>query len=172
MVCAQLVYQIFYDCGKDYQINIDNGAIWSNGIAEDSISISDLLIRDTANDAAHLRDNIENVIEYEYEIVDESMDELTKQLYHVLEGTDNLSFSDSNITNFSNMNNMINLNNLNKQGSLLGPATEFKKRCERLQEYFKINMPLEAMFISAGDMLNHAENLELIGTCDLYVKRS
>lgn len=157
MVCSQFVYQIFYDCGKDYQINIVNGNIWSNGKSENTISMPDLLSRDTVNYTSNLGDGIG------YETVDESMEELSEQLYHALEGAGNLSFS--------NTNNIIILNNLNKQNNISGPATEFIKKCKDLQKYLNSNMPLEAMFISAGDMLNHAENLELIGTCNLDVTR-
>lgn len=148
MVCAQLVYQIFNDCDEEYKIRIVNGAIWSNDNAEDYICIADLLKEDTLN---HKVDGIE------YEIIDESADELAKQLYHILEVGD----VDDSSFDLSNNSDIIE-----------GPAREFIKRCESLQKYLNKNMPLEAMFISAGDMLNHAENLELIGTCDLYVKRS
>ena len=149
MVCAQLVYQIFYDCGEDYKIQIVNGAIWSNDNAEDIICIADLVSEDAVN---HIEDDTEDY-DFEYE----TADELAKELYHILEAEDAV-------------NSLIDYSNYGD--TLAGPAGEFIKRCESLKNYLNMDLPLEAMFISAGDMLNHAENLELIGTCDLCVKRS
>lgn len=133
MVCSQLVYQCYRDCGGEYEIKIHNGDLQaSNGTAR----LIDLI--GTAQD--------ECLSEAEIPAVEHTDDELAKMLLAALEESAkedaDLSFADDN--------------------TLVSRARQFLERIEKLLEEADIDIPIDALFITPGDLLYHAENLEKI----------
>lgn len=140
MVCSQLVYQCYLDCGKDYKIKINNG-----------------LLQDTALNGIRLADIAENnLIDSFAETTETSeinldsvnSDDLARELFEALSDVDN----DEELLTESDL-----------MGTA-GKAKKFMNLLEDMLERLSIKMPLDALFVTPADLLSNAENLKQIST--------
>lgn len=142
MVCSQFVYQVYYDCGKDYQIRIHNESM--NTLKQDTgaVRLYDLCNQNftSANDAS-----VKN------RIIEESSDELIEQLYEALHPAD--------------LTNAVSLENFRTP-----PIIDlFSQKLHKLMEILDSDMPIDSLFVSPGDFVYHSENLENKG--ELLIER-
>lgn len=133
MVCSQLVYQCYYDCGKDYQIKIRDG-ILQDAHENGAVRLADLaqnVQEDFMMDAEPMPD------------IDQEM--LAQELYAAIEDAENNP--DARIL---------------EQSELMGTASKARKfldTLERILEVAAVDMPLASLFVTPNDLLVHAENL-------------
>lgn len=135
-VCSQYVYQVYYDCGVDYQIRIHNG--FTNEIIQtpEKIRLFDLCNQNCTFLAAS---------SYTNEKVTESPEELIRQLCKALDPRD--------------ISNVISVENLG-----VPPIVNlFSTKLQKLVDILSTDMPIDSLFVSPADFVYHAENLENIG---------
>lgn len=159
MVCSEFVYNVFYDCGKDYRIQIEDGCIWEGRLTDetdrtlrlfDSLSPENLNTDSFTNDTALLED--------ENTPAPENAKQLAQILYEALcqsetlPGTDN-TLPDENVSA--------------KFSQTVSAAEKFLSKLKYFLELVKCDLPLEAMFITPGDLAYHAVNLEKQRECSL-----
>lgn len=147
MMCSQLVYQCYYDCGEDYRIrirdgrlqaNLDNSSINTDG----SIRIVDLLdenIVEVAN-----QDMVASALPEQIDV-----EELAKELYESLEEA-------------SEVENDLLLDS-SELVAISSKAQKFLDLLEKILEKSSSEIPLPALFVTPADILEHAENLEKMG---------
>lgn len=165
MVCSQLVYQIFYDCGGEYRIQIVDGCLQSSPISKDisgSVCLCDLL-----PETKTMSDSIAAQIPAKekflspsttYPLTQNEMNELARELYTALCETSQhaLEISDS-LTETENPDMV----------STLSAAEHFLSKLKDFLELVKCDMPLHSMFITPGDLVYHAANLDQVDTLSL-----
>lgn len=138
MVCSQLVYQIYHDCGKDYRIKLKDGMLQKS----DSIRLIDMFddIPETPLTQAILADQIL-----------EDDDVLAQQLYEIMSKQQ----TDTEVLELADF------------AQLLHRGKEFLKLLEEFLKKAKSDIPVDALFVTPSDLLSHAKNLELIQTMEL-----
>lgn len=151
MVCSQLVYQIFNDCPEPYRIQIENGCVVpENDMGQQlGIRLYDMLTEENETGVWKALEITEDMASY---IEDEQY--LAKKLYEVLqqakeENTDSLTLKPG------------------KKEEVLDLAKHFVKGLEYFLKLCQCHMPLEALFVTPGDLVYHAKNLTQVGTLDL-----
>lgn len=140
MVCSQLVYQCYLDCGNDYKIRINNGLLQDQ--VSNGIRIADIIDDNKDTDFAEALDTSIT------DLGSVNSDELAKELYETLTVEDN---NDELLT----------------ETDLVGTAGKAKKfinLLEKLMDRLSIKIPLDALFVTPADLLNNAENLKQIST--------
>lgn len=140
MVCSQLVYQCYWDCGKDYKIEINGGLLQDT--ASNGIRLADIVEN---NDFDHFSNSLETS---EMNLDNINSDNLAKELYEAL--------SDDN-----------NDDELLVENDLIGTAhkaQQFMDLLEKLMNRLSIKMPLDALFVTPADLLRKADNLTQIST--------
>ena len=145
MICSQLVYQIYYDCGDEYRIQIENGCVFNSRISEEapgSIRLIDL-IDSEEYDPPHMVMSSPLV---DIELTDAIMEDFYKTLCTSQRETMGSSFNSSAP--------------LPEMDKTLELAVKFMKLLERLLEITGYEMPIESLFITPGDLVYHAVNLE------------
>lgn len=160
MVCSELVYRIFYDCGREYQIQIVDGCLWNSPITEDivdSIRLYDYLPAKNIT-ADSFTDNL-TLLEKDYLAAFPTLEEtedLAERLYTAL--------CQSEIKLQENQN-------IRKEAvaPTLSKAEKFLSKLQYFMELVKCDLPVEAMFITPGDLVYHSKNLKKQGS--LYLKR-
>lgn len=159
MVCSEFVYNVFYDCGKDYRIQIEDGCIWEGRLTDetdrtlrlfDSLSPENLNTNSFTNDTALLED--------ENTPAPENAEQLAQILYEALCQSETLSDTD---------NTLPDENVSAKFSQTVSAAEKFLSKLKYFLELVKCDLPLEAMFITPGDLAYHAVNLEKQGECSL-----
>lgn len=154
MVCSQLVYQIFYDCGGEYRIQIVNGSLQNSALQEDaSIRLCDLL-----SESKTLAKEEADTDVMKSSLTPEETKELAKELYDALCETEP-----------QNKENLIHLTvaETSQINSTLSAAEQFLSKLENFLHLIKCDMPLDAMFVTPGDLVYHAVNLKQEGTLSL-----
>lgn len=154
MVCSQLVYQIFYDCGGEYRIQIVNGSVQNSALQEDaSIRLCDLL-----SESKTLAKEEADTDVMKSSLTPEETKELAKELYDALCETEP-----------HNKENLIHLTvaETSQINSTLSAAEQFLSKLENFLHLIKCDMPLDAMFVTPGDLVYHAVNLKQEGTLSL-----
>ncbi len=160
MVCAQFIYQIFYDCGGDYRIAITDGCLSANEMNDsrpDTVRLIDLLNENHTYETSTpslLTEEIDNISSTDY------AEKLAKELYLALTETNALSASNSD-THSSDSKEM---------SSVLSLAEQFLDKLKLLLEKLGSDLPLDAMFVNPGDLAYHAPSLKRIDT--IYVERT
>lgn len=152
MVCSQLVYQIYYDCGGDYRIRIENGCVFNSQDADGapgSIRLIDLARDNTFPEPDLLMSALSSSIAIS--------DGLMQELYELLVSSE--QGSDTSVAHVGLLPQELN--------KTLALTAKFIELLERLLELTGYNMPLEALFVTPGDLVYHAENLKNTGTVTL-----
>lgn len=162
MVCSELVYRIFYDCGGEYQIQIVDGCIWKNQGTEnmdgfirlsDYLSTENLTTKDCTNDSALSKEDYTSSFPTQ-----EETESLAEKLYSAL------CQAEIQLPNKQDINKESAALTLSPTISI---AEKFISKLKYFLELVKCDLPVEAMFITPGDLVYHAQNLKNLGTLDL-----
>jgi hypothetical protein len=149
MVCSQLVYQIYLDAGKEYQMDI---ATWfSNNqmnSTKDKVLLAGLAEQNPFLSIDHLQST-----QNELQMIDE--EELAKQLYLALTDAKKDTHYDFSASNARNID------------KTAAKSAEFLRLAEKLLSLSHLDIPLPALFITPADILNKSKNLEVLGTLNL-----
>lgn len=142
MVCSQMVYQIYQDAGKEYEIVLKNALLQAD-YNSDTVRLIDLV----------KNSNFDALVMTEFSVKSVDIDSLARELYFALNEAQEVD------------NNMI-LQASDVQ-SLAPVAARFLDLIEKILDTSAINIPLEAMFVAPSDLLEHSENLQQYGTMKL-----
>lgn len=154
MVCSQLVYQIYEDCGKEYHIGIEGGLLQADrdsDRSDGSVCLADLI--GSAPDLYPASDEerlVEGVLD---NTVVPDVEELARELYLALseqEAEDRLSGFD-----------------LADLGTLPSWAKYMLEKVEEFLEKSKSNLPIDALFIAPADLAYKSTNLDTVGRLDI-----
>lgn len=159
MMCSQLVYQCYADCGKDYHIKLKNGLLETNeaNVSSDFQSISNdgtICIFDLLDNNMDRVANESNSLAAVPEEMD--VEQLAKELYESLEEASEVE-NDLLLT----ANDMV---------AIPAKAREFLNLLERILEKAAIDIPVASLFVTPADLLEHAENLEQLGVVQVLRK--
>lgn len=160
MVCSQLVYQIYHDCGSEYQIHLEGGILQSgsetakclpqNGM----IRLIEEIDKKSPIEAPRSAEWVENITgggdpeALSEDDTEDNTEELSHRLYEVIKAQDdNLMVSD-----FS---------------PLLKPAKKFLERLEQFLESIESDIPIDALFVTPADFVYHAKNLYQVTMLDI-----
>lgn len=142
MVCSQLVYQCYLDGGEDYYIRLHDSDL-ANASME-TVCLRNLLNEETETLAAPAPS----------EVPPETASDpnaLARELYEALtEEADENAMQDTAVS-----------------GELLNSAKRFLKLIETILEKSGDVIPVEALFVTPGDMLNHAVNLTQVAIVNI-----
>lgn len=136
MVCSQLVYQCYLDCGDRYRISLKGGLLQDS--MPGAIRLADLL--DTAKDSP--QSSFPAMIS---PLVDTEL--LAREMYFAL--------TDSEKTAAAELRPAQDAMN-----RTLASAKRFLTLMEQLLEYSGLDLPLPALFVAPSDLLYHAVNLK------------
>lgn len=159
MVCSQLIYQIFYDCGGNYQIPIVGGCLSVSGIKNsrpDTVRLIDLLnenqSRKTSPAISTMKTENGNITSPAF------TENIARELY--------LALTEADASPISNPDTLSASPELDCVLSLAG---QFLEKLKLLLRQIDSNLPLDAMFVTPGDMAYHAPSLKRIDT--VYLER-
>lgn len=162
VVCSQLIYQIYYDCGAGYRIEIKHGD-FENGCA---IRLIDLVNEEFFSEGKLPTSPEDDFIcqdgaptSQDGPLIDQnglsiSQEDLVSQLYEALEESTSL---DSNAISFDSLKDIKPL------------VQHFLSRLQSLLDLLGSDMPIDALFVTPGDLVYHAENLEKV--CTIGIER-
>lgn len=143
LVCSQLVYQIYQDCGHKYRLQIHGGFLQHKGTdsKDGYFCIADLADQGEAMEA--IPGNNVSVL---------SQEELARELCNALKeqelgGGDHYTAADLK--------------------GLPSLAKSFLELTRKLLEAAKSDLPINSLFITPGDIAYHSENLDLVGKLDI-----
>lgn len=146
LVCSSLVYQIYYDCGSDYQIIIENGNLTERTPPTiNSIRLIDFVAKYSDNISSTSFSHSSRFLREQNELKETDY----RELYFSLYGSELIATEPP------------------AYHSLLAPAFYFLSELERLLELLHCDIPLDALFVTPGDLAHHAVNLEKIGTFNI-----
>lgn len=156
MVCSQLVYQIYKDCGKKYQILIENGTFsCKNGIDGDTDGIT------LANlDLKYSSDLTTPFFNTNTDGEPEDEEALARELYEVLSEV-------KNAPSFEFIMDQENVLSNNLLRNTVQHARHFLSRLEHFLKKAHIKTSPEALFVTPADLAYHGVNLNQIGTLDI-----
>lgn len=135
MVCSQLVYQCYLDGGEDYRIQLHDGDLVNASLG--TICLNTLL-EERKEGAFTVAEPVE--VLHETAVSNSDPNALAQELYEALtEEVDELNTAVHN--------------------ELLNSAEQFLKLIEAILEKAGDVIPAQALFVTPGDLLNHATNL-------------
>lgn len=160
MVCSQLVYQIFYDCGGEYRIKIENGTFSCDKAAnaENAMRLIDLLKEHPMNAENSLDSLLPPDSSY-------TKEELARELYEALADTDKLAGDAS-----TPPNSLSDITSLPPAAlsDTLTHAGGFLSKLKDLLADTGSSLAPESMFITPADLVYHAVNLKQQGVIALH----
>ena len=142
MVCSQLVYQCYHDCGSEYALRLHHGMLQDMNSADGTIRLVDCLDGAVSDAAAPVT----------MEFASLSDDALAKALCEAL--TESRDAAQPVLA-------------AAQLGGVLGSARDFVALVEKLLEKLDIDLPVEALFVTPADLLVHCENLSDVCNCKL-----
>ncbi|MCL2566903.1 MAG: hypothetical protein FWE18_02250 [Alphaproteobacteria bacterium] len=131
MVCSQFVYQCYFDCGKEYRINVRQ---LDTALNNNQFYLADLMKETSYSKFDEVSFNTAK-----------SEDELAKDLYDAL--TENVDESA-----------LLSKKDLFSTAS---KAKVFIEKLEDLLKIMSLDMPIDALFVTPVDLLKNSSNLEL-----------
>jgi hypothetical protein len=159
LICSQLVYQVYEDCGREYSIHIENGLLQT--VRQPDIAS----VGQGANGGVCLADLAQNAMELEStRSVDEdfpSDEELAERLYEAL--------SDETLTNedlIRESGESVYFSEA-ESGVLLSSVRHFLETLAEFLEKSRNQLPLNALFVTPADLAYKAKNLDTIGRCQI-----
>lgn len=152
MVCSQLVYQIYLDCGEKYKIQIHDGLLQQENMmlsGSEQVCLAELAAERDAISAenAVTADNFAST-----ELEDPDMEAVFKEFYGAMEEAG----QEENCE-------MCAANDLN---GLVDKTKNFLDKMEQILERAGIELPVRALFVAPSDLLK-ADNLENKGTVQI-----
>lgn len=148
MVCSQLVYQIYLDCGEDYKIQIHDGLLQKGNMLSEQVCLAELAAKSDAVSADNTAttDSLESV-----ESKEPDMEEIFKELYGAMEESEQENCE---------------LCTSNDLSSLADKAKMFLDKVENILERAGVELPVYALFVAPSDLLK-ADNLDNKGTVQI-----
>lgn len=151
MVCSQMVYQVYLDCGKDYKIEIKDSADKLTANQGEYICLADLAQQSEAtNDNASFMLN-EAPADADYD----DIEAISEQLYEALHESE------------TDENDML-LQNVSLDQTV-SKVQHFMELLEKIMEVTHMEIPLPALFVTPADLYERAVNLDLV--CDFKLRR-
>lgn len=147
MVCSQLVYQIYEDCGEKYHIKIEGGLLQKTHgpiHADDRIRIADRMSGAAADEILS-----DSVLEFEEEA-------LAKELYEALIQQEKANITKAPAADLK---------------TLPALAKHFLEMTDKLLKESKCELPIDALFITPGDIAYQSRNLNLSGNIRVMRKK-
>lgn len=146
MVCSQLVYQIYLDCGRDYTIRIANlldQKAQNNG---QTICLAKLIEEAEEDMMPNTQGEQMEPDRYDIEMV-------SRELYQVLCETET---EENDQLVYTAM-----------LGNIVAKGQRFMDLLEQILEHTHLDIPIPALFITPADIYERAKNLKRIDDCDL-----
>lgn len=142
MVCSQLVYQCYHDCGEGYALRIHQGLLQDASGTNGTLRLIDCL------DGAF--EEVELLLQpNEVALSDDALaEELCQALAESQDAAQPVLAPDA-------------------LSSVLGGARNFLELVEKLLVTLEIDLPVEALFVTPADLLLHCENLSDVCSCKL-----
>lgn len=141
MVCSQFVYQCYFDCGREYRIDIS-----PRELAPELSASGQLCLADLAKEAGPVAEAPM--------LLSISEEELAKELYLALsEEVDTSAFLLAS-----------------DLSSVASKAKTFIEKLEDLLKILSLEMPVSALFVTPADLLQNASNLALKATVKISRK--
>lgn len=137
MVCSQLVYQCYADCGSGYRIMLKDGLLEAGHPG--TICLADMLDDTWGENLRYPSDIFHGNLDLEV---------LAQEYYSAL----NEPSDDRTLLGSGELRNTINL------------AADFLDLVEQVLEHSGIDLPVPALFVAPSDLLSHAVNLKQYGT--------
>ncbi len=159
MVCSQLVYQIYLDCGDDYKIQIHNGLLQADSVLSNQIDRTGLIC---LADLAAQSDTVSvNSVSTESSLVTADsakpdMEAIAKELYEALDEGEQENGEQREEA-------LLASNDLN---GLVDKAKKFLDKMEEILERAGVELPVYALFVAPSDLLK-ADNLDNKGTVQI-----
>jgi hypothetical protein len=156
MVCSQLVYQIYEDCGEDYHIEIVDGLMQNALDAQDgSICLADLAKSAPEIEAVMpplgAKAALENVAKPDSQAI-------ARELYEALGESSELAVNGPDTTTDMSAVDM---------GIVVSLTKRFLDKLEEFLEKSEANIPINALFIAPSDILYKSKNLTNLGEFQL-----
>lgn len=148
MVCSQLVYQIYLDCGEDYKIQIHNGLLQNGNMLSEQVCLAELAAKSDAISAENTAtaDSLESA-----EFQEPKMEEIFKEFYGAMEESEQADCE---------------LCASNDLSGLVDKAKKFLDKVEEILERAGVELPVYALFVAPSDLLK-ADNLDNKGTVQI-----
>lgn len=145
MVCSQLVYQIYQDCGETYKIQIHNGLLQKENMLSEQICLAELAAKSNAISAGN--DSTTNRLA-SAEFQEPDMEAIFQEFYGILEESEQEECE---------------LCTSNDLSGLADKAKKFLDKVEEILEKAGVELPVYALFVAPSDLLK-ADNLDNKGT--------
>lgn len=148
MVCSQLVYQIYLDCGEDYKIQIHDGLLQKGNMLSEQVCLAELAAKSDAIPAGNTAatDSLESA-----EFQEPDMEEIFKEFYGAMEESEQEDCE---------------LCTSNDLSGLVDKAKKFLDKVEDILERAGVELPVYALFVAPSDLLK-ADNLDNKGTVQI-----
>ncbi len=140
MICSQLVYQCYYDCGSDYQLKIEEV---NSNTTDGTVCLAELARHIGGKECSVNAAN-------DYLETKPDMEALAHELYDSLEESD-LAEQDMLLTS-------------GKLTGSLDSVKHFLDTVEDILERAGVDLPIRALFVTPADLLEHTENLKEYAT--------
>lgn len=179
MVCSQLVYQIYDDCGRDYRIHLEGGTLQSGSEAAMSLPGNGTirLIEEIDRMKIEQKDDIvealedfsgcknskecKESIESLENANEDNLEELSRLLYDAMEVQNEHQTASDECPASPNDNLTADFQ------LLLNPAKKILEQLEGFLEKVKSDIPIDALFVTPADFVYHAKNLYQVATLDI-----
>lgn len=150
MMCSQLAYQSYLDSGKDYRIKFNQSLLQGQdkGTMDAQPRIADLL--DEMSNSVEL-----DLVQQAETVTEISNDKLAKKMLNAFEDEQNTNDQMDQAAAWS--------------PQVLNLAKQFLDTAEKWLEKINPDIPLESLFVTPADLLEHSSNLEQVA--ELAVKR-
>ena len=148
MVCSQLVYQVYEDCGKEYHIELKGGLFQSTNVSDQADGT--ICLAELAKDASGL--------DFAMTVGEEVFPETSELAKALCQAFEEEQAGDSAAAVSVNL------------GALPAWAGRFLEKLEDFLEKSGSLLPIDAMFVAPSDLAYKAVNLQLLG--ELKVKRT
>lgn len=148
MVCSQLVYQIYLDCGENYKIQIHDGLLQQNNMLSGQICLAELAEQSDTIPAENAVAT-DSLMAEEFEEPD--MEAVFKEFYGAMEESEREDCE---------------LCTSNDLGRLADKTKRFLDKMEEILERAGVELPVYALFVAPSDLLK-ADNLDNKGTVQI-----
>ncbi len=149
MVCSQLVYQCYLDSGEEYHIRLHDGNLVTAPLG--TVCLNTLLEERKETQKGTLAGAAPAEVPQETADSISDPNALAQELYEAM-------------TEEADENAMLNVT---VPKELLNRAEQFLKLVEAILEKADDVIPVQALFVTPGDLLNHATNLTQVATVNI-----
>lgn len=143
MVCSQLVYQIYLDCGDDYKIQIHDGLLQlqKENMLSEQVCLAELAAKHDVISVENIA-TTDNSVSVEFQAPD--MEAVFKELYGAMEESEQ---EDCELCTSNDLKGLVD------------KAKKFLDKMEEILERSGVELPVRALFVAPSDLLK-ADNLD------------